>query len=156
MKYIKNSLILVLCLVFTTTFAQNKEILDETVTKTYEVKKDGEKTTYLVNIRTKQTQPVKLEKEDKGQLNQDREEDVAVKVEKSITVDNYDADSRKIELSYYKLPDEELRMVATANGLAIISADNKAHHVDDKGVYYIYEDGLIDEVVIVEEFETIK
>ena len=130
MKYIKNSLILVLCLVFTTTFAQNKEILDETVTKTYEVKKDGEKTTYLVNIRTKQTQP--------------------------ITVDNYDADSRKIELSYYKLPDEELRMVATANGLAIISADNKAHHVDDKGVYYIYEDGLIDEVVIVEEFETIK
>ncbi|UOB16077.1 hypothetical protein [Abyssalbus ytuae] len=157
MKNLKKYLFLACTLMFVGAYAQkNVDVLEETVKKTYQVEKNGKITTYVVKINTTETQPVKLEKEDKGKLNQDRELDVPVDVDQTVTVDNYNANDMKVELSYKRNAGEELRFASTSKGLAIISSDNRIHHIDDTGVYYIYAGDDVKDVVIVEEFETLK
>ena len=157
MTSLKKYLLVAFTIVVAQSFAQqNVDVLKETTKKTYEVKKDKHKVTYVVAINTTEKQVVKLEKKDKGNLNQDRDENAPVEVSKRVTINNYDSDKMKIELSYYKLPQEELRFVSTSKGLAIISSDNKVHHINDVGEYIVYSGNQIEDIVIVEEFETIK
>ena len=157
MTSLKKYLFIACTLVMAQLFAQqNVDVIKETTQKTYEVKKDKHKVTYAIAINTTEKQVVKLEKEDKGDLNQNRDENAPIKVSKNIAINNYDSDKMKIELSYYKLPQEELKFVATSKGLAIISSNNSIYHINDVGEYIIYSGDKIEDIVIVEEFETIK
>jgi len=156
MKNLKKYVLLAFAFAVTGMYAQQKtDVVKETETRIYEVDKGDESTTYFVNVESTEKQKVKLQEEDEGKLNQDRAK-TPVEVTKRVLIDDYNAGKKEIKLSYFKAPGEKLDLVATADGLAIISNDNTMHHVDEKGVYMVYSEDSLDDVVIVEEFETIR
>lgn len=156
MKNFKKYALLICAFAVTGIYAQEQtDVVKETETKIYKVDKGESATTYTVNIVNKEQQKVKLQKEDEGKLNQNRAE-TPVEVSKTITIDDYNANKKHIKLSYFKNQGEKLDFVATDNGFAIISDDNTMHHIDDKGVYMVYSEDSLDDVVIVEEFETLR
>lgn len=156
MKNLKKYLLLVCAFAVTGIYAQEKtDVVKETETRIYEVDKGDKSTTYFVNVESTEKQKVKLQEEDEGKLNQNREK-TPVEVTKRVIIDDYNAGKKEIKLSYFKAPGEKLDLVATAEGLAIISDNNTMHHIDEKGVYMVYSEDSLDDVVVVEEFETIR
>lgn len=156
MKNLKKCLLLVFAFAVTGIYAQeNTDIVKETKTRIYAVDKGAQSTTYFVNVVSTEEQKVRLQEEDKGKLNQDRAK-TPIEVTKRVIIDDYNAGKKEIKLSYFKAPGEELNLVATAEGLAIISDSNTMHHIDEKGVYMVYSEDSLDDIVIVEEFETIR
>jgi len=156
MRNLKKCLLLIFAFAVMGTYAQEKtDVVKETETRIFEVDKGEVSTTYFVNVESTEKQQVKLKEEDEGKLNQDRAE-TPVEVTKRVVIDDYNAGKKEIKLSYFKAPGEKLDLVATADGFAIISDDNTMHHIDEKGVYMVYSKDNLDDVVIVEEFESIR
>ena len=156
MKNLKEYLLLVFAFAVTGIYAQeNTDVVKETETKIYTVDKGEGPITYTVSVVDQKQQKVKLQEQDKDKLNQERAE-TPVEVSKTITIDDYNAGKKHIKLSYFKRANEKLDFVATDGGFAIISDDNTMHHIDDKGVYMVYSEESLDDVVIVEEFETLR
>ncbi len=156
MKNLKKYLLLVFAFAVTGIYAQeNTDLVKETETRIFEVDKGEKPTTYFVNVESTEKQKVKLKEEDVDKLNQDRA-DTPVEVTKRVVIDDYNEGKKEIKLSYFKAPGEKLDLVATADGFAIISDDNTMHHIDEKGVYMVYSEDSLDDVVVVEEFESIR
>ncbi|MAQ75403.1 MAG: hypothetical protein CL613_03605 [Aquimarina sp.] len=125
MKNFKSLFLAITFFVPFTFFAQEteveKELTKETMVKTYKVDKGNMTIPYEVKIKNKVEQPIKLEKEDKKELNQDRIVDTDKMVTKSIWIDS-DVDDmydNYIELSYVKEADEDFMIESNTKGFVI-------------------------------------
>ncbi|GAA3519773.1 hypothetical protein GCM10022393_37470 [Aquimarina addita] len=122
MKNLKLFTVTLLFLTTTLVKAQhdNKQIIQETITKQYEVEKGASTIPYKVHIKNKETSEVLLKKEDQNALNQERINTPEM-ITKIIRIDD-DADhyyDNLIELSYAVDDDADFKIVPTKNGFVI-------------------------------------
>lgn len=125
MKNLKSLFLAITFSVPFTIFAQetkmNNELTKETMVKTYEVEKGNTTIPYEVKIKNKTTQPIKLDKEDKNELNQSRIVDTNKMITKSIWIDSDidDMYDNYIELSYVKEADKDFMIESNTDGFVI-------------------------------------
>ncbi|MFD2561922.1 hypothetical protein [Aquimarina rubra] len=105
----------------TTAQEHNMEITKETTVKTYEIEQGNKTIPYEVTIWNKELDPIKLEKEDRYKLNQDRV-DAQERITKVITIDDqYDNSfDNTIQISYLKEADKDFKMMPTEEGFVIM------------------------------------
>ncbi len=123
MKILDKVSILALVFTFSVATAQdhNTEITKETIVKTYELEKGNSTIPYEITIKNKELDPIKLEKEDRYKLNQDRV-DAQEMITKVITIDDQYDDSfdNVIELSYMKEADKDFKIMPYDEGFVIM------------------------------------
>ncbi|WP_378175331.1 hypothetical protein [Aquimarina sp. SS2-1] len=115
----------ILAILFTFSFAVAQEhpmeITKETTVKTYEIEQGNTTIPYEITIWNKELDPIKLEKEDRYKLNQDRV-DAQERITKVITIDDqYDNSfDNTIQISYLKEADKDFKMMPTEDGFVIM------------------------------------
>lgn len=115
--------------------------LNSTVEKTFTVKADGTDTQYKLKILEARKYPMVWEKEDKGDVDQDRKT-TAAKVTKLIAVDT-DSDNEYEQyfvLRYRKSLTDTFEVVPTQSGFAVMVDGSIKKHFDREGIYFINND----------------
>ncbi|AXT53899.1 hypothetical protein D1818_24920 [Aquimarina sp. BL5] len=125
-------------LLFTFAFAtaqeHNMEVTKETIVKTYELERGNTTIPYEITIWNKEIDPIKLEKEDKYKLNQDRV-DTQERITKVITIDDQVDNSfdNTIQISYLKDADKDFKMMPTDEGFVImVKGEELRYSVENK------------------------
>ena len=136
--------ILSIALLIPMTLSAQSEIngkLNSTVEKTFTVKADGTDTQYKLKILEARKYPMVWEKEDKGDVDQDRKT-TAAKVTKLIAVDT-DSDNEYEQyfvLRYRKSLTDTFEVVPTQSGFAVMVDGSIKKHFDREGIYFINND----------------
>ncbi|MGB5820268.1 MAG: hypothetical protein WBG90_12350 [Saonia sp.] len=129
--------------------------MNTTVTKTFNVEKNGTKIPYKVMIQENRMYTSKFDKSDEGKVDQDRMSTPA-RVAKLIVVRSEvdDTYNRFIVLRYDKQVTDTFKLTSTDKGFAV--------KVDDKTVEYIIGEGIYfantadEDFFVVDEFDMIQ
>ncbi|MFD2565134.1 hypothetical protein [Aquimarina rubra] len=155
MKILK--IITTLLITFTLTGAvaqSNSQMMKTRTTKSFEFKKDGKSVPYRVTVFKTSKTPLKLQKEEKGQLNQDRKI-VPAQVTKLIYVDNdmwsdYD---KYIVLRYNKDANDSFELKPTDRGFKVIVNKRNVEYIFGEGLYFV--NNADRDFFFVDEFDSI-
>ncbi|WP_299254132.1 hypothetical protein [uncultured Aquimarina sp.] len=136
MKILNKIPFIALLFTFATVTAQepNMEVTKQTIVKTYELERGNKTIPYVITIWNKELDPIKLEKEDRYKLNQDRV-DAQERITKVITIDDkYDNSfDNTIQISYLKEVDKDFKIMPTDEGFVImVKGEEFRYSVNDK------------------------
>lgn len=138
MKLLKLLLPVISVLFMSSGIAQehSAEILETTTTKTFSFEKEGVNQQYELKVYETRKYEIKLKKEDKDKVNQNRVKTPAY-VSKLILINNEKDKSydRYIVLKYKKSPNDSFELVQTAKGFAVNVDKNHLEYIMGEGVY---------------------
>ena len=156
MKNLNKVILIVCCLFMINSYAQQHptEKMKTTTVKKFAFEKDGKKIPYEIKVFENRNYVLKLDKKDKGQLNQDRVKSPAY-VTKLIFINN-DMDTsydRYIVLRYEKFPDDSFELIPTKKGFGVKVDKKYVEYIMGEGVYYVNNEDK--DFFVVDEFMTI-
>ncbi|MHA7056960.1 hypothetical protein ACWGOQ_0007050 [Aquimarina sp. M1] len=116
----------------------NSQMMKTKTTKSFEFKKDGKTVPYRVTVYKSSKTPLKLQKEEKGELNQDRKI-TSSQVTKLIYVDNdmwsdYD---KYIVLRYDKEGNDSFELKPTERGFMVVVNKRNVEYIFGEGLYFV-------------------
>ncbi len=132
----------------------NSQMMKTRTTKSYEFKKDGKTIPYRVTVFKTSKTPLKLNKDEKGELNQDRKI-VPAQVTKLIYVDNdmwsdYD---KYIVLRYNKEDNDSFVLKPTDRGFKVVVDKHHVEYIFGEGLYFV--NNADRDFFFVDEFDSI-